>query len=304
MWIMRKFFGFILMFFILNSCDDGDIIVNTFDFEDVALDHCGGPETYVFYKINTGVNESISLRLNTAEDIFFENTETTVQDYSLDIPLNGTSNFVNYRLYDDAITGSYFCNSVPPTSPTVVEDYTASSGVATLSSGLEFDDDDGIPFENSSDPMDEGFGDLDGDGIPNYYDSDDDGDNIPTVREIGDDIENPIDSDGDLIPDYLDSDDDNDGVLTRNESKDDDLDPTNDFTNGNAIADYLNGDVALTKINNAYREHTYNFVNNIRIILSRLVLKNGELEIIQETLDLGIEQNASSGTVNTTPQFN
>jgi len=301
---MRKIFGFILFLFVLNSCDDGDIIVNTFDFDDTDLDHCGGPETYVFYKINKDVNESISLRINTTEDIFFEDSETALEDYTLDIPLNGTSNFVNYRLYDDALSGNYFCNSVPPTSPNAVENYKASSGVATLLSGLEFDDNDGIPFVNSDDPMKEGFGDLDGDGIPNYYDSDDDGDNIPTAREIGDDINNPKNSDEDDIPDYLDNDDDNDGVLTRNESKDDNLDPTDDFTNGNTIPDYLNQDIELSKTNDAYIEHTYNYVNNIRIVLSRLVLKNDAVEIIQETLDLGIEQNANSGTVTLTPQFN
>jgi len=301
---MRKFFGFILIALSFNSCDDGDIIVDTFDFDDVALDHCGGPETYVFFKINTGVNESISLRINTTEDIFFENEETVLEDYTLDIPLNGTTNFVNYRLYDDAISGNYFCNSVPPTSPNVVENYLASSGVATLISGLDYDDNDGIPTVESSDPMMEGTGDLDGDGIPNFYDSDDDGDNIPTVIEIGSDPKNPINSDDDKIPDYLDNDDDNDGVLTRNESKDGNLDPRDDFSNGGAIPDYLNPNVKEKVINDAYIEHTYNFVNNIRIVLTRLVLKNGDVEIIRETLNLGIEENASSGNVSVTPDFN
>jgi large repetitive protein len=48
--------------------------------------------------------------------------------------------------------------------------------------------------------------DSDGDGTPNYLDTDSDNDGI------GDAVEKNIDSDGDSIPDYLDTDSDNDGI--------------------------------------------------------------------------------------------
>lgn len=53
---------------------------------------------------------------------------------------------------------------------------------------------------------DEGMGDLDGDGIPNFADDDSDGDGVPDRVEAGDsDLSTPpMDSDGDGIPDFLD----------------------------------------------------------------------------------------------------
>lgn len=53
--------------------------------------------------------------------------------------------------------------------------------------------------------------DTDGDGTPDYLDTDDDGDGLPTSAEMN------LDSDLDGIADYVDSDDDGDGKLTKDE---------------------------------------------------------------------------------------
>ncbi len=81
-------------------------------------------------------------------------------------------------------------------------------------------DNDGIPDSV------EGGGDIDGDGQPNYADADSDGDGIPDWMEAG--CTSPPtnnetcpqagrDSDGDGFPDYRDPDDDGDGIPTANE---------------------------------------------------------------------------------------
>jgi hypothetical protein len=62
-------------------------------------------------------------------------------------------------------------------------------------------DNDGIP--NSQ----EGTGDPDGDGLPNYLDGDSDGDDVPDATE------GYRDNDGDGTPNALDPDSDNDGIL-------------------------------------------------------------------------------------------
>jgi hypothetical protein len=95
-------------------------------------------------------------------------------------------------------------------------------------------EDDGDGLLNSDEcPTGEGScPDTDGDGLPNYQDSDDDGDGIPTRVECPDRLA-CVDTDGDSLPDYLehnfldtdddgipdreDRDDDNDGILTINE---------------------------------------------------------------------------------------
>jgi hypothetical protein len=71
---------------------------------------------------------------------------------------------------------------------------------ARISRAADDQDGDAIP-DNV-----ERAGDVDGDNLPNFLDTDADGDGIPDRQEAGADPANPPDSDGDGIPDFLDSD--------------------------------------------------------------------------------------------------
>ena len=288
---MKKLLLFCAVATALYSCNDGDIITTTFDFGEANLESCVGANGYVFFNINNNASESVSLELITSE-VLFEETDT------LNFILDGSSSTVNYRQYDSGIDQTYFCNSTPPTSPAVLINYIGASGTASLITIALLDDDDGIDEDMSSTL------DTDGDGLLNYYDFDDDGDNVPTSQEIGPDPENPMDTDSDGVPDYLDEDDDGDGVLTRHEDADGDLDPTNDFTGTNTVANYLIQSVANTNTINLYREHSYLIDSDIRLSLSDLVLINGEEEITQESLDMGEELGVLSTTKLVTPNFN
>ncbi|MCW9036388.1 hypothetical protein [Altibacter sp.] len=278
----------LLMVTCLTSCDDGDVIVTTFNFEDANLQLCGEPGSYVFFKINSSTAESLSLQLSTTETLFLE-SETI--DFNLD-----ASNVVNYRTYSEAITSSYFCSNVPPTSPTVTIEYLATSGVATLITTTLLNDNDSV----EEDP--ESMVDTDNDGLLNYYDFDDDGDNVPTAVEIGPDPDNPQNTDGDALPDYLDTDDDNDGILTRNEAGGG-LDPTQMITDPTVGPDYLNPAVAVPVTVEMYREHNYSLKSSISLFLSNVVLINGEEQIIQESLDMGSIQDIVDTTITITPEF-
>ena len=62
---MKRFLIAIALLGLLTSCDDGDIIVTDFDFEDSTLQFCDGPDKFVIYATNNDdVNESISLEFN------------------------------------------------------------------------------------------------------------------------------------------------------------------------------------------------------------------------------------------------
>lgn len=295
---MKRFFLLLTAVFLLQSCDDGDIIITTFNFDDTELKACGQLGNYVFYKINPEARESLSLKLGVPDSLY--KTEG-LKPYIL----NGTSNFVNYRTYDAAPGNDYFCSSIPPTSPLVTVDYLAASGTANITTIFLYDDNDGVPAEDEFD------GDTDGDGIPDSYDEDDDGDNVPTALELdiqnddgdGDPLTNPLDTDNDGIPDYLDPDDDGDGVLTRNEDKNMDLNPRNDVTDPNVGADYLNPDVADTYLVNEYRLHSYVITKNAKIELQNLVLVSGEEEITQETLLMGTLENVETVEKEIKPEF-
>ena len=295
---MKKFLFLFMAALFLQSCDDGDIIVTSFNFDDAELKTCGTVGNYVFYKVNPDALESLSLKLGVTDSIY-KNTGT--KNYQI----NGTSNFVNYRTYDDALGSDYFCSSIPPTAPIVTRDYRAASGNAEFITTFDYDDNDGVPFETEFD------GDTDGDGLPDFYDVDDDGDNVPTVLELdrenadgdNDPFTNPLDTDGDTIPDYLDDDDDGDGVLTRDEDMNMNLDPTDDVTDSSVGPDYLNGAVAIDYDVNGYYLHKYKIFKSVKITLKNLVLESNGEELIIETLDMGTIENVETKDKSITPEF-
>ena len=289
---MKKIFILLTISIFLGSCNDGDVIVTTFDFDDESLSNCGDVGGYVLYKFNNETNESISLSLSTNDSIY-NMTEEQVFN------LNGEGNIVHYRKYSDAIDDDYFCNNVPPTSPTVTSEYIGSSGEATITTTITLDDEDGIFEEISS-------LDTDGDELLDYYDADDDGDNVLTSTELGDDFLNgitdtPQDTDGDGVFDYLDTDDDNDGILTINEDLDQNLDPSNDLTDG--VPNYLNDAVLIETLTTDYRIHTYNYNSDILVVLTNVVLISGDDQITQQTMSLGTIEGVINEPITITPAF-
>lgn len=278
---MNKFLTILLFATLfLQSCDDGDVIVTSFNFDNADLKTCGPVGNYVFYKLNPDNKESISLRLAGTDSLY---KEEGTKEYLL----NGTTIFMNYRNYDGPLGADYFCSSIPPTTPKVTVDYFAKSGTVLVTTTFIRDDNDGVPREFEFE------GDTDGDGIPDYYDDDDDGDNVPTIRELNieDGDTNPFtnmkDTDGDGIPDFLDNDDDGDGVLTRKEDKNLNLDPTDDKTDPTVGPDYLNPAVTNTYEVNQYRLHQYTLTKKVQITIKNLVLVSGNEQITIETLDMG-----------------
>lgn len=289
----------------IASCDDGDIVVTDFDFDDETLLSCGDifEPSFVFFKINQESNESIALQFTTNEPIF-----TVPQDTPYEITLSGNDQ-LSYRRFNETVPTDYFCNAIPPATPVVQEEFVSIIGeVQILTQGVLVDE-DGIPSDL------EAAGDTDGDGLPDIYDFDDDGDNVPTILEgvvitNGEiDLELSLDTDGDNILNYLDDDDDGDGILTRNEDTNMDGNPTNDNASGdlNTDDDYLNNAVAMETIVNFYRPHTY-FVTELRLGIQieniNLINQTNLDEQRNETSqNLGI-LNSADVEVTETPPFN
>jgi len=294
---MRKLFFIFIIFSLLFSCNDGEIIVTDLNFETSNLNNCGGPGAYIFYNINNSLSaESISLILETSDILFFESG-------TVEYVLNGNTYVVDYRKYDGDITDSYFCSNIPPTSPGVSIEYLGASGIALLTTIVTRDDEDGIEEDPESNL------DTDNDGLLNYFDNDDDGDNVPTVNELGagflsGDNEFPLDTDNDGIFDYLDIDDDGDTILTRYEDANGDLDPTNDFTGTSDDPDYLTAAITNSNAIDQYRIHSYQITSDIELVINNLVLVNGSEEITKETMILGNKSGVIDGTISVTPDFN
>ena len=272
----------LLSFAVFSSCDDGDVAVQSFDFDNQSLSYCDNDQSILFYVRNSSGTEAVlaDLTLNLANLL-----NAGVLSYEL----SGNTNNVTYRIFNASADPGYFCSAIPPTSPTVIDELIATSGRAEMLVVINKDDLDGLVADDEL-PLDQ---DTDGDGLFDYIDFDDDGDNNP--------LTNPLDTDQDGIPNYLDPDDDGDGILTIDEDLNGDLDPTNDFTDPSIGPDYLNANILLSTPQDTYREHNYQVVSSIDLTLLDLVLTASGREIIKEVLFMGSIPSFLTTTVTQTP---
>lgn len=127
--------------------------------------------------------------------------------------------------------------------------------------------------------------DSDGDGTPDYKDSDDDGDGIPTS------MERELDSDSDGQLDYLEQDDDNDGTPTKDElaaaggaTKDADGDGIPDYRDDNRVVDQDAGTVkecAQTSAKADLRKKPVDIV----FIIDNSSSMDGEIRAVQNSIN-------------------
>ena len=291
---------------VLLGCDDGDIITNDFDFEDASVEACdptvssGSINNFVFYKNEDTNFESLVLQFLTSDDIL--NINAIYGPYSI---TSTSTNSFEYRKFNAAPGNDYYCNSIPPSSPTVTEVFNAIGGEITIETSTRSDDDndgilavdEGIVFDLNGNINFLASLDTDTDGIPDFMDIDDDGDNVPTSQEgvafNSDgtiDVANSTDTDGDGILDYLDEDDDEDGVLTRNESIDGNIDPTDDFAIGAIEPNYKvfsSTPAEASPLIEEYIPHTIERITQLHITIEGLTLTNGNVEIIEDDYDFG-----------------
>ncbi|TVZ51826.1 hypothetical protein [Dokdonia sp. Hel_I_53] len=314
---MKKIFTVCLLIAITISCDDGDVTITEFDF-DQTIELCSTPDNnqYVFYNTNDA-NEGIAVQFTTTEDILSEEiTEPNfaIIDSTYSVRLDGGQDRVVYRKFKSAVTNNYFCNIIPPSEPIVDNELISYSTDLSIKVTGFMDDNDGIPAEvedpdgyNSTNIGD--MKDTDLDGIPNIYDDDDDGDNVPTRAEyVADQLDNLQDSDEDTIPDYLDDDDDGDGVLTRYEDANGDLNPMNDNSDVNNPTkdDYLNAEIAVTTVVDSFRIHNFRITDrSVFILMQNLSYENAtETVLNREEQILGTYSVSEDLEITFTPNFN
>ncbi|WP_323789709.1 hypothetical protein [Psychroserpens sp.] len=297
---MRKLIYILCFGFLFTTCDDGDIVEVTLDFED-EFKQCG---SLVFFKTNASTSESLSIQFGslTIEDILEVDENFLYEDT---LPLGG-SNVLNYRSYANLPADNLlFCNDIPPSNIGIERDEVSIGGEVFIRTVLVEDDNDGIPsiLEDLNGNGDLEDDDFDNDGIPNYLDADDDGDNVLTITELtdfdnndddGDPLTNPEDTDGDGNPNYLDTDDDDDGVLTRDEDLNSNLNPTDDNTNTPTdgsidLVDYLDNTTANPVIATEFRPHIIRMIYTITATVSNISLPS----ITQQTLEFGTLNDSS-----------
>lgn len=127
---MKRLLGLIFCVFLFNSCDDGAIKLETFNFDTAAAINDCDVNNGLFFKVKN--NEALVLQtpISTfANVVTAANTPRTV--------VVSSTNKVIYRLFDSIISSSYFCASFPPASPNVSDEWNAFAGVAGTSGIIE-----------------------------------------------------------------------------------------------------------------------------------------------------------------------
>lgn len=129
---MKKYFGLLFCLFALNACDDGDMVFESFNFDSVDSGDCGVTSTInTVFKINK--NEALILKLDGPQTFFTSDGQeytATVFPFRNQVTPVGTSkiykistlNKVIYRVFTGDVPSTYFCQDIPPISPSVVSE--------------------------------------------------------------------------------------------------------------------------------------------------------------------------------------
>lgn len=129
---MRKLSLPILLILMLSSCSDGDLQIETIDFDEGSIQFCDegqeDTETTLFFKINGDEVLILDLQANLIENAPSDGTITSTIDSQSDL---------SYRLFSDDVNQSYFCDEIPPVTPTVIEEITATAGIVQITSSLD-----------------------------------------------------------------------------------------------------------------------------------------------------------------------
>lgn len=129
----------ILLFLVLItsiSCDDGDLQIETLDFDSVDINFCDDPvatTSNLLFKINGDEALILNLQsgvLNNGEI----GTDTIVTNSTV-----STQSQITYRIFSDNLSSSYFCNNIPPASPTVIEEIEAEDGLVIVNTIMNAD---------------------------------------------------------------------------------------------------------------------------------------------------------------------
>jgi len=118
---------------LLFSCDDGDLQIETIDFNSVSIQTCETVtlDTKVFFKINN--NETLILELESGK------LKNEASDGDIE-SIVGTGSKLTYRIFSDNLTNSYFCSEVPLTEPPFIGESQAENGKVLITTvGVETD---------------------------------------------------------------------------------------------------------------------------------------------------------------------
>jgi hypothetical protein len=120
---MKKLIVLVASVFMLQACDDGDITLESFNFDSVTVQEC--TDNNLIFKING--DEMLLINI---PETSFANTETP--DGSPLIVSVSSTNQIIYRIYSTTVTSTSICNLIPPATPVVNQEWNATGGTIEI----------------------------------------------------------------------------------------------------------------------------------------------------------------------------
>jgi hypothetical protein len=116
---MKRVFGLLAFMLALNGCDDGNLIQEDINFEDIATQSCTSND--IIFKLK----EKEALLLEIPAISFVNESSTVGSPVTIDI---SSSNRVVYRFYDGVVALNNICETIAPATPIVTDQWSATAG--------------------------------------------------------------------------------------------------------------------------------------------------------------------------------
>jgi hypothetical protein len=120
---MKKLIVLVASVFMLQACDDGDITLESFNFDTVNIQGCN--DNNLIFKING--DEILLINIPAAS---FTNEETP--NGSPRIVNISSTNQIIYRIYSGTVTSNNICTTIPPATPVVQDEWNATGGTIEI----------------------------------------------------------------------------------------------------------------------------------------------------------------------------
>ena len=114
-YLMKKIVALLAFSAFIQGCDDGDLTVENIDFTTQTAAHCGN----IVYKLKD--TEAFFFEVADHDALFIN--DATPEGSPRTLPVNST-NRIFYRAYSGDIDDDVLCSSIPPATPSVVEEWT------------------------------------------------------------------------------------------------------------------------------------------------------------------------------------
>ncbi len=120
---MKRIVGLLVLLLLLNGCDDGNLVLETINFEDAITQSCS--TNNILYKLKE--KEALLLEIPTSS---FTNEPTEIGTPT-EITIGGSNRLV-YRFYNGTVAANNICETIPPATPSVTNQWTAAGGTIQI----------------------------------------------------------------------------------------------------------------------------------------------------------------------------